>query len=644
MRVCVLALAALLPVTSLFGADPDKAPQEKSASAPIDFAHQVLPILKANCAKCHTNGTYKASMSMDTREALLESEAIVPGHADKSKLIKRVSTDDIFTRMPPAKEGEPLSEEQIAILRRWVNAGAPWTDGFTFKTTTTVRPLAIQEVKIPPATEESGNHPIDRLLTAYAAEHKIELAPLANDATFLRRLYLDLIGLLPSPEEIESYKKDKHPDKADRAVALLLQRDRDYAAHWLTFWNDLLRNDYAGTGYIDGGRKQITKWLHEALRENMHYDEFVRQLVNPSNASEGFANGIVWRGKINASQVPQLQFSQNVAQIFLGINLKCASCHDSFISDWKLADAYGLAAVVSKKPLELHRCDVPQGVMATPKFLFPQVGQIDPNAPIAERKEQLAQLMTDPDNGRLARTIVNRLWQRMMGRALVEPVDHMAGPAWSPKLLEYLAGYLVENDYNLQKLLAHIATSRAYRRQAVEWKVAPDESDFVFRGPLVKRMTAEEFLDALWTITDTGPQKPVADLPLAMLSDGHWGPKVRAAFVTAGPLMRSLGRPPREHVVTTRPDRLTMLQALDLSNGPELATMLDAGAKNLAKQYKDRPPEVIIEHLFLEALSRQPTDEERAVARHLLGESITEKGIADLLWAVVMLPEFQHIR
>ena len=610
----------------------------------VDFAHEVLPILEEHCAKCHTDGTYKGSMSMDTRAMLLDSEVVIPGKPSESELIKRVTTDDVFTQMPPDGEGERLTETEVAILRRWIDTGLPWADGFTFRTEAEQTSLALREVEIPPATKASGNHPIDRLLASYAAEHEIELAPPADDATFLRRLHLDIIGLLPSTAELKAFLVDKDPNKRDRAVAEILQRDRDYAAHWMTFWNDLLRNDYVGTGYIDGGRKQITKWLHTALRENMHYDEFVRQLIAPSPASEGFAKGIVWRGKINASQVPPLQFSQNVAQIFLGINLKCASCHDSFISDWKLADAYGLAAVVSEKPLELHRCDVPQGLFATPKFLFPELGTIDPKAPVEQRQEQLAKIMTAPQNGRLARTIVNRLWQRLMGQGLVEPVDSMASPAWSPKLLEYLSGYLVKHDYNLQKLLAHIATSKAYQREAVEMEVAPENGEFLFRGPLVKRMTAEQFLDALWTLTNTGPDKPIARLPLESLGDGHYGPKVRAAFLTAGPLMRSLGRPNREQVVTTRPDELTTLQALDLSNGPELAALLAAGAKNLEQQYKDRPAKKLIDDLFLKALSREPTSQERRLALELLGDPVTTQGIADLLWAVVLLPEFQHVR
>src|SRR5262249_3050092 len=210
---------------------------------------------------------------------------------------------------------------------------------------------------------------------------------------------------------------------------------RAYADHWLTFWNDLLRNDYAGTGFIDGGRKQISAWLYRALVDNKPYDQFVRELISPTAESEGFINGIKWRGNVNASQVRELQFAQNVGQVFFGANIKCTSCHDSFIDKWKLEDAYGLAAVIADQPLEIHRCDKPTAKMATPRFLFPTLGDIDAKQPKAKRLEELARLVTHADNGRFTRTVVNRIWHRLMGHGIVHPVDVMANRPWNDDLL-----------------------------------------------------------------------------------------------------------------------------------------------------------------------------------------------------------------
>ena len=613
---------------------------------PIDFAHDVLPILKERCAACHTDGTYMGAFSMDTRAMLLDAGVVEPGDAAASDLIERVISDETDYKMPP--EGDRLSEAEVTTLRRWIDAKLPWEAGFTFRTAPEETPLALQPVEIPAATATSGEHPIDRLLEAYANEKGVALPPPAGDATFLRRLHLDLLGLLPSEAELAAFLADGDPHKRTRAVEEVLARDRDFAAHWMTFWNDLLRNDYVGTGFIDGGRKQITKWLYRSLVDNKPYDQFVRELIAPTPASEGFAKGIIWRGRVNASQVPPLQFSQNVGQVFLGINLKCASCHDSFIDDWKLTDAYGLAAVVSDEPLELHRCDIPTGRTAEAQFVFPELGTIDPKLPLDQRQQRLAELMTHPDNGRLPRTIVNRIWKQMMGRALVEPVDAMAAPAWSPELLDYLAGYLVAENSDLKKLIAHIATSQAYQSQTVALAEEPTPDGFVYSGSIARRMTAEQFVDAIWTLTGTGPGKPNADVGVdaSELTDDVTGPEIRAAFVVSDPLTRSLGRPNREQVVTTRPDQLTTLQALDLSNGPILSELLTNGAEHLQSESaaQARSPEDLVTHIFRTALTRDPSDEELAISLELTGSPPTKEGIADLLWAVVLLPEFQHIK
>src|SRR5262249_48667410 len=161
-----------------------------------------------------------------------------------------------------------------------------------------------------------------------------------------------------------------------------------------------------------------------------------------------------------ASQVPELQFAQNVSLVFFGINLKCASCHDSFIDSWKLDDAYSLAAVVADKPLEIHRCDKATGKIASPRFMWSELGTIDAKVPRAKRLDQLAGLVVHPDNGRFTRTIANRLWHRLMGRGIVHPVDLATNRPWNEDLLDYLGVYLADNGYDLKKLLEHMLTSQ----------------------------------------------------------------------------------------------------------------------------------------------------------------------------------------
>ncbi|HUF63448.1 MAG TPA: PSD1 and planctomycete cytochrome C domain-containing protein [Verrucomicrobiales bacterium] len=597
---------------------------------PVDFAHDVLPILKAHCAKCHTDGEYKGSFSLDTREALLASEAVTAGNSGDSLLVQLLTEEDPADRMP--QKADPLSEEDIAILRAWIDEGLVWEEGFTFRQATWSAPLKPRMPSLPPASG-AATHPVDRIVLAYFRERSVEPPPPLDDVAFVRRAYLDLIGLLPEPGEVDAYISDRNSKKREKLVAELLARDADYAAHWMSFWNDLLRNDYAGTGYIDGGRKQISSWLYDALLTNQPYNRFVRDLIDPSEESEGFIRGIQWRGNVNASQVQEVQFAQNITQVFLGENMKCASCHDSFINDWKLADAYGLAAIIAEQPLEMHRCDKPAGEMARARFLFPELGDIDPAAPKEERLKQAAALMTSPDNGRLTRTIVNRLWRNLMGRGLVEPVDIMANRPWSEDLLDFLAADLANNGYDLKKTLALMATSRPYASRCVAPEDDPAE-DFVFRGPVAKRMTAEQFVDAVWNITGTGPEK--IDAPVRAGSD-----RVRASLVNSTLLMRALGRPNREQVVTTRPAELSTLQALELNNGEEFVALLHRGAEKLLEE---KDPAELVSDLYVKALSREPGPEERAATREILGDEPGLDRVADLLWLLFALPEFQIIR
>ncbi|HVA48055.1 MAG TPA: PSD1 and planctomycete cytochrome C domain-containing protein [Pirellulales bacterium] len=610
---------------------------------PIDFSHDIAPLIKTHCGKCHTNGKAEGSLSLDTREELLKAKAAVPGKPSESELIKRLITADADERMPA--KAPPLAAEPIAIFTAWIEQGLPWEEGFTFKTDRYVAPLRPRQVELPPA-RDGATHPIDRIVAAYFAEHEVAPPPRLDDAAFVRRASLDVVGLLPAEGELESFLADGSADKRERFVRRLLDDRRAYADHWLTFWNDLLRNDYRGTGYIDGGRKQISKWLYQSLVDNKPYDQFVRELISPNGDSEGFVYGIKWRGRTNASQTTQVQFSQNVSQVFFGINMKCASCHDSFIDRWKLDDAYGLAAIVADAPLEIRRCDTATGRMASPKFLWPELGEIDASLPKAGRLARLAELVTQPENGRFSRTIANRLWQRLMGRGLVHPVDVMANRPWSEDLLDYLANYLVEQGYDLKKLLEHIVTSGAYQSQCAAVESESSGDDYVFRGPEVKRMTAEQFVDAVWQITGTSQGKPVAPVALADFSPDTPSEQrfVRASLLFCDELMRSLGRPNREQVVTTRGDVLTTLQALDLTNGPAIAETLARGAANLLKDSSSSDAQAIVSRLYLQALSRPPTPSELAAALELIGSPPTQDGLADLLWVLFMLPEFQLIR
>ena len=169
-----------------------------------------------------------------------------------------------------------------------------------------------------PADVQHFGNPVDIWVNEYFQKHSIKWKDAVDDRIYLRRIYLDIIGLLPTPAELDAFTKDSNPGKRAAWVRQLLNRDDDYAIHWLTFWNDALRNDYSGTGYIDGGRTDISDWRYASLQNNKPYDQFVKELISPNKQSKGFIEGIKWRGAVNASQRTELQAAQNVSQVFLG--------------------------------------------------------------------------------------------------------------------------------------------------------------------------------------------------------------------------------------------------------------------------------------------------------------------------------------
>jgi len=282
--------------------------------------------------------------------------------------------------------------------------------------------------------------------------------------------------VLPPPGELQAFIADTSPSKRISLVDRLLADRAKYAEHWISFWNDLLRNDEGVNYYSEtASRKSITEWLLAALESNLPYNRFVGKLLNPAAPQDpdGFLIGVNWRGEVSASQTPAMQAAQNTAQVFLGLNLKCNSCHDSFISRWKLKDAYGLASFFSEQPqLQLYRCDVAQNQYAEPRFLFPELNRAPQSDSPADRRSAAAAIFTDPRNGRLPRTLVNRIWHRLFGRGIVDNPDEMDGEPWSPALLDWLAADFVDHGYDPKHLLATLASSRAYQMRAVPRSVA----------------------------------------------------------------------------------------------------------------------------------------------------------------------------
>ena len=605
---------------------------------------EVRSILAHNCYSCHSAAKMKGGLRLDKKEFVLkggeDGVVLVAGHPEKSDLIRRIKLPAGHDDAMPTK-GKRLTENEIALLEFWIKQGAPWPSGAE-KSIYRVAALEPRLPILPDSTAGLAN-PIDRFVNVYFQQHKIAWTNVVDDRTYIRRVYLDVVGLLPSPEQTKSFAADTRLNKRDILVNQLLSRNADYAQHWLTFWNDALRNDYTGTGYITGGRFDITKWLYSSLKANKPYHLFVKELISPTKESAGFIKGIKWRGTINSSQRTEMQAAQNVSQVLLGLNLKCASCHDSFISDWKLADAYAFANIFADTTLEINRCDKPTGKLAGHKIIFEKLGTINGKATTDERLHELANFLVQPRDGRLYRTLVNRIWAQVMGRGIVEPVDVMDNEPWNQDLLDWLASDFVANSYDIKKLIATILTSKTYQLPSVGLKDADliTAPSFVFRGMVRRRLTAEQFTDAVSlafnpVYADTSVMKKL--FPPRIKKEMAFP---RASLVKNDPFLMALGRPNRETVSTSRSSQANLLQALELTNGEKFNDALKRGAQLWKAKYP--ASDVLVKNLYWKALGREPKPNELAIAQKIVGKIPSTEGIQDLVWAISLHPEFQLI-
>jgi hypothetical protein len=547
LRLAVLALAAC------------------TLRAEIDFATSIHPILASRCVPCHSGAKPAAGLDYTKRESVLKVKDI---------LIAKVSGERGGI-MPPS--GDPLTAAQIATLKQWIDEGVHWTDTEPAAAASWAAPLAPRTPKLP---ESKYSNPIDRFVDVYLDGKMPEPV---GDALFARRVYYDLWGLPPTPEQLREFVNDTKSDKREKLISALLANSSIYAGNWISFWNDLLRNDQ-GVIY-HGERESITPWLKRALETNQPYNRMVAALVNPvaTDDPRGFLIGVNWRGDVNASQTPYMQASQNTAQIFLGVNLKCASCHDSFINRYRLKQSYGMAALFSETPsLELVRCDLKTGVRTGPEFLYPELGQISEDATLRERHVAAERFFTTPENGRVSRTIVNRYWRKLFGRGLTEPVDEMDNQPWNADLLDWLASDFAANGYDLKYLLQVMMTSRAYQMPTVEPANSTRLQAYKFQGPLPRRLTAEQFVDTISALTGEWRVYRPDDNDAGATYAREW-------MLKATPLSRAMGRPIRDQVFTTRLDEATTLQALELVNGETLAMTLRRGAMRLAGELPPPP-------------------------------------------------------
>ena len=580
---------------------------QSSRSAPrVDFDRQVRPIIEARCLECHSAEKRKGGLSLATYGDALDGgrngAVIRPGNSTGSLIVQRL-LGRVDPQMP--KDEDPLPGAEIGLIRRWIDEGARETPTGPPAPPPWEAPLALTRPTVPPIVWAAWTAPTDRFIAAYLSDRGASEPSTVDDARFARRAYLDIWGLLPSPEALSAFQKETGEDKRELLLRTLLSDNQKYAEHWISFWNDLLRNEDGVTYYSEtAARKSISGWLLASLVANLPYDRFVTKLVNPQSPGDpdGFLVGVNWRGETSAAVTPWMQASQNTAQVFLGVNLKCNACHDSFVSHWKLKDAYALAGYFSPDPgCSCTDATAPSTSSSTPRFCTLQLDRHPPSSSLDDRRATLAAIFTDSRNGRLPRTLVNRVWQRLFGYGLVANPDDMDVKPWNAAVLDWLAADFVGHGYDVKRLLLTIMSSRAYQLPAVARHEEPRARDYAFAGPEVRRLTAEQFADAIGSITGEWSVYPTPDAPGGVCTAGRgerrpttcrWRSAVRFG----------------DQVTTTRVSTATTLQGLELANGAILTMRLARGSQRLLGELPQEPASLFNTSIAGRAVKAEPFD------------------------------------
>lgn len=475
----------------------------------------------------------------------------------------------------------------------------------------------------PPKVSVPTKNPIDRFIAARWSEQ--DSPELCDYEAFLRRVYLDVVGYIPPADEAEEFLKSSDPDKREKKIDELLARDEDYAVHWTQFWEDALCSNGNHQGGV-GTRSNFKEYIIKSFQANKPYDVFVIQLLDPT--SFNYRGGYVKAD----THLDSVQTAANVGQVFLGTRMKCASCHDHFLNfEWPQKRFMGFASYFAEADLELIRCEVKLGETIKPQFIFDldntEEGELET---LEQRLHEVTKLIIDPANPRFASAFVNRLWKRYLGLGLIEPVDDFREdtPASHPELLHWLSYEFIANDYDVKHIVRLILNSRTY-----QLKFEPGLADRyeagstyarLFRSPSLRRLTCEQVMDSL------------------NIALGHNAKRITFDTSSNG-LTRALGRPEtRNEVVTVRSDDIAVIQALEMMNGEYMNELVYESPLVdelvIADYHKDAAQEA-----FLRIYSRFPTEEETKATLAFLGDSPGKSEWGDMLWALVVSPQFQYV-
>jgi hypothetical protein len=477
--------------------------------------------------------------------------------------------------------------------------------------------------------------------------HKLRILPsgVCTDEEFVRRAYIDVIGMYPTPDDIRKFLAEANPKKREMLIDSLTQR-REFTEVWVMKWAELLqiRSGIAGNNNQPPFYKNALlyyNWLAERIGKNVPLDEIVTELLSASG-------GTVSSPAVNfyQTELDQLKLTENVAQVFMGMRIQCAQCHNHPFDKWTMDDYYGFKAFFTQ--IGRKQTDDPQEVIIfnnkggesrhfltqavmKPKFLGGETPEMKPGE---DRRKILAEWIASPSNPYFARNIGNIMWAHFFGIGIVDPVDdvRVSNPPSNPELIEALAKNLTNYKYDMRKLVRDICTSMTYQRSTKPNETnAGDKRNFSHAQ--VRRVRAEVLLDAISQITDT-PNK-FQGLPLGaravQIADGA----VSTYFLT------TFGRAKRESVCSCEVKmEPTLSQALHLMNGDAVNDRIKQGqvvAKMIKEKKTDRE---IAGDLYLRTFGRPPNDKEWTAIQATLAPDQRQAALEDLFWALMNSKEF----
>jgi hypothetical protein len=644
----VPALAAGFPANNPvdhFLAEKLVAYQTQAKAVPtggVDFYAKIFPILEASCLECHQGGKSKGGLHLDTRAGALkggetDGAAIVPGDPAKSSLLARIRSEDPDEMMPP--KGHRVAATDVALIEQWIKEGAAWPEYRALPT---------------------------------------KLTPLSDDLVFLRRVTLDTVGVPPTPAEIAAFAADPSADKRAKAIDRLLLDPRA-ADHGMGYWQDVLAENPNILNPTLNNSGPFRWWIHESLLDRKPLDLMVTELLRLKGSSA--AGGPAGFGIASQNDVPMAAKATIVTTAFLGMETKCARCHDSPAHTAKQEQVFALAALLETKAVKvpatssvslaklreggrkpLIEVTLEPGTSVEPHWPFPEFSQesiaddlaFDPKDP----RDRLATLITAPQNERFAQVMANRLWARLMGRGLVDqPWDWERSKHSHPELLRWLGRELVRSGYDADHVRRLILNSHAYQRAT---DPAQKQTSPLFASPAPRRLSAEQVVDSMFAATGKPFRTEEASLDIDSIREQAnsvtLGQPRRAWMLTSTSnerdrpalalpriqavcdVMAAFGwRASRPDPVTDREGSANSLQPAILGNGTmgTWVTRLsdDHGVTALALEAKDA--DELTEALFLSLLTRRPTAAEKARYSAHLGEGFATRVVTPTAKTVV---------